>query len=152
MNKIFLSGNLTRDPEVRYTQSGKAVARMGIAVKRGWRSKNADTDQPDADFFNLVAWEKTAEFCGRYLTKGSRVIVEGRLQNYSYNAEDGTKRNGVDVIVENIEFGDSKRNTGDGGGNHYSDGSTGSTRNNSRTTYDDGFGGSDVPSPEDVPF
>ncbi len=116
MNKVFLSGNLTRDPEIRYTQSGRAMARMGIAVRRAFRSKNAEnSDQPDADFFNLTAWEKTAEFCSRYLTKGSRVFVEGRIQTYSYEGQDGVKRSGVDIQVENIEFGDSKRAAGDSG-------------------------------------
>ena len=107
MNKVFLSGNLTRDPEVKYTPSGKAMARTGIAVSR--RSKNAETGQYDVDFFNLTAWEKTAEFCGRYLRKGSRVLVEGRIQTYNYTGQDGVKRSGVDIQVENIEFGSSKR-------------------------------------------
>ena len=102
MNKIFISGNLTRDPEVRYTQSGKAVARMGIAVKRIFSKEN------EVDFFNLVAWEKTAEFCGKYLTKGSRVLVEGRLQTYSYEGKDGVKRSGVEIWIDNIEFAGSK--------------------------------------------
>ena len=107
MNKVFLSGNLTRDPEVKYTQNGKAMARMGIAVNR--RFKNAETGQVDVDFFNLTAWEKTAEFCGRYFKKGSRVIVEGSMRTYNYTGQDGVKRSGVDIWVDNIEFGNSKR-------------------------------------------
>ena len=102
MNKVFLSGNLTKAPEVRYTQSGKAFARMGIAVKRQF-AKDA------VDFFNLVAWEKTAEFCGKHMHKGSRVLVEGRLQTNSYE-KDGVKHNTVDVLIDNIEFaGDAKK-------------------------------------------
>lgn len=102
MNKVFISGNLTRDPEIRYTQSGKAYARMGIAVKRPF-AKDA------VDFFNLVAWEKTAEFCGKYMHKGSRVLVEGRLQTSSYE-KDGVKHNATDVLIDNIEFaGDGKK-------------------------------------------
>lgn len=107
MNKVFLSGNLTRDPELRYTPSGKAMARMGIAVQR--RSKNAETGQYDVDFFNLTAWEKTAEFCGRYLKKGTRVLLEGRIQTYNYTGQDGMKRSGVDIQIENIEFAGGKR-------------------------------------------
>ena len=110
MNRVFLSGNLTRDPEVRYTQNGKAFARMGIAVRRQF-SKDKDA----VDFFNLTAWEKTAEFCGRYLTKGSRILVEGRLQTSSYENKDGVKVNAVDVVADNIEFAGSKRADGDGG-------------------------------------
>ena len=102
MNKVFLSGNLARNVEVRYTQSGKSYARLGIAVKRPF-AKDA------VDFFNLVAWEKTAEFCGKYFHKGSRVLVEGRLQTNSYE-KDGVKHNTVDVIIDNIEFaGDGKK-------------------------------------------
>ena len=112
MNKVFLSGNLTRDPEVRYTQSGKAFARMGIAVKRQF-AKDA------VDFFNLVAWEKTAEFCGKYFKKGSRVLVEGRLQTNSYE-KDGVKHSSTEVLIENVEFAGSKpqdkRNDDDFGG------------------------------------
>jgi len=113
MNKIFLSGNLTRDPEIRYTQSGKAYARMGIAVRRPY-SKDKDA----VDFFNLVAWEKTAEFCGKYFQKGSRVLVEGRLQTSTYENKDGVKVNAVDIMVDNVEFADSKRQNS-GGGEDY---------------------------------
>lgn len=99
MNRIILSGNLTRDPEVKYTQSGKTLCRCGIAVNR---TKDA------VDFFNLLAWDKTAEFIGKYLKKGSRIFVEGRLQTNSYE-KDGVKHTAVDVVVDNAEFGDSKR-------------------------------------------
>ena len=102
MNKIFLSGNLTRDPDVRYTQAGKAWARAGIAVKRPF-SKDA------VDFFNLVAWDKTAELLGKYFQKGSRLLVEGRLQTSAYENKDGVKVNTVDVVVDSVEFADSKR-------------------------------------------
>lgn len=103
MNKIILMGNLTKDVEVRYTQSGKAVARVGIAVRRPF-SKEKDA----TDFFNLVAWDKTAEFFGRYLAKGSKVLIEGRLQNNDYTDKNGVKRYTVDVIVENVEFAGAK--------------------------------------------
>ncbi|MBO4779911.1 MAG: single-stranded DNA-binding protein [Selenomonadaceae bacterium] len=114
MNKVFLSGNLTRDVEVRYSQSGKAFARMGIAVRRQF-SKDKDA----VDFFNLVAWDKTAEFCGRYLIKGSRVLVEGRLQTSSYE-KDGVKVNAVDIMVDNIEFAGSRPAGSGSGDDNYS--------------------------------
>lgn len=106
MNKVILSGNLTRDPEIRTTPSDKTVATMGIAVRRGW--KKTDENQPDADFFNIVAWERLAEFCRNYLSKGSKIIVEGRLQSRSYEAKDGTKRYVTEVIANEIEFASSK--------------------------------------------
>ena len=111
MNRVFLSGNLTRDPEVRYSQNGMAFARMGIAINR--RSKNKDVKE--VDFFNIVAFDKTAEFCGKYLTKGSRVLVEGYLQTSSYE-KDGVKRTSVEIMVNNIEFAGSRRDSGDDGG------------------------------------
>lgn len=111
MNKVFLMGNLTRDVELKQTQSGKAYARAGIAVKRPF-SKDA------VDFFNLLAWNQTAEFLSKYFAKGSKALIEGRLQTNSYE-KDGVKINSVEVVVENIEFAgggrkdDSKRNGSD---------------------------------------
>ena len=104
MNKVFLSGNLTRDPEVRYTQSGKAYARMGIAVNRPFSKEKV------VDFFNLVAWDKTAEIIGKHMSKGSRILVEGRLQTSKYTSKDGDNRTSTEVIVEAVEFaGDNKK-------------------------------------------
>lgn len=101
MNRVILSGNLTRDPEIGYTQSGKAYAHASIAVDR--RSK-----EKSADFFNLTAWEKTAEIMEKYLKKGSKILVDGRLQFSQYEDKDGTKKSSVDVIVDNFEFMDAK--------------------------------------------
>ena len=145
MNKVFLTGNLTRDPEVKYTPSGKAMSRMGIAVSR--RFKNAETGQSDVDFFNLTAWEKTAEFCGRYLRKGSRVLVEGSLRTYSYTGQDGTKRSGVEIWIDNIEFAGAKRDGGDSGERYATKPSTPPANDN----FDDDFSGEEI-SDEKLPF
>lgn len=102
MNKIILSGNLTKTPELKIYQN-TTVAKFGIAVKRAF-SKNGE-----ADFFNVTAFGKTAEFCGRYFDKGKRAIIEGRLQTNNYTDKDGLKRTSYDVIVESIEFGESKK-------------------------------------------
>ena len=104
MNKIILMGNLAKDPEIRYTQSGKAFARTSIAINR-FAKKD---EKPEVDFFNLVAWEKTAEFFGRWLKKGSKVLIEGRLQTNNYDDKKGVKHYGVDVIVEKVEFAGGK--------------------------------------------
>lgn len=101
MNKVILSGRLARDVVVRYTPSGKAYARTSIAVDR--RSK-----EKSADFFNLTAWEKTAEIMEKYLKKGSKILVDGRLQFNQYEDKDGTKKSSVDVIVDSFEFMDAK--------------------------------------------
>ena len=108
MNKVFLSGNLTRDIELKQTTSGKSYARIGIAVKRPF-SKDKDA----VDFLDLVAWEKTAEFMSKYMGKGSRVLVESRAQKSEYKDKDGNKRYSVEFIVDNVEFaGGDKRNSG----------------------------------------
>lgn len=103
MNKVILIGRLARDPELRYTQAGTAWARMTIAVNRR-PSKNADSQQPTADFINLVAWDKLAEICGNNLKKGRQISVEGRIQSRSYDAQDGTKRYVTEVVINEMEF------------------------------------------------
>ena len=90
MNKAILIGRLTRDPEVRYTQSGTAVCTFTLAVDRKFAKK--DSGQPTADFIPIVTWRKLAEICGNNLAKGRRISVEGRIQVRSYDAQDGSKR------------------------------------------------------------
>ena len=107
MNRVVLMGRLTRDPEIRYTQTGKAVASIGLAVDRRVR-RDAPAGQQTVDFINIVAWEKTAEFCANYFKKGQRMLVEGRLQVRSYDAKDGTKRTVAEVVADNVEFCESK--------------------------------------------
>lgn len=146
MNRVILSGNLTRDAEVRYSQSGKAFAKMGIAVNRPYSKEKV------TDFFNLTAFNKTAEFCGRYMTKGTRVLVEGTLQTSTYENKDGVKVNSVDILVDNIEFAGSKRQSG--GNDNYSERSSNySERRESAPSRknDDYFGGEPI-DPEDTPF
>ena len=159
MNKVFLSGNLTRDPEVRYTQTGMAYARLGIAINRRYKEKET------VDFFNLVAWNKTAEFCGRYMTKGTRVLVEGNLRTNSYENKDGVKVNTVEIWIDNIEFAGSKRSSssGDDGGN-YSEQQSGGYSEQPSDSYSrrqpappkkssfDEFDGGEPVDPDDTPF
>ena len=102
MNKVIILGRLTADPEIRYTQAGKAVASLTIAVNRGFGSDSAD-------FINCVAWEKLAEIIGNNLSKGSQVLVEGRMQNRSYENNQGEKRFITEVVINNIEFVGSKK-------------------------------------------
>lgn len=102
MNKVIILGRLTANPEIRYTQAGKAVASLTIAVNRGFGSDSAD-------FINCVAWEKSAEIIGNNLSKGSQVLVEGRIQNRSYENNQGEKRFITEVVINNIEFVGSKK-------------------------------------------
>ncbi len=108
MNKVILIGRLTKDPEVRYTQTGKAVARFTLAVDRRFVRRDADSGQQTADFIPIVVWDKLAEVCGNNLVKGRRISVEGRLQVRSYEAQDGTRRYVTEVNASDIEFLDSK--------------------------------------------
>lgn len=101
MNKVFLLGRLTKDPEVRYTTSGKIVAQFTIAVDRPYTNAEG---QKEADFFPIVIWGKSAETAGNSLTKGQRVLVEGRVQIRSYDAKDGAKRWITEVIADRFEF------------------------------------------------
>ena len=102
MNKVYLIGNLTRDPEMRTTASGIAVCRFSIAVNR--RYKNPQTGQTETDFFNIVAWRQLAELCSKYLAKGRKVAIFGALQSRTYEAQDGSKRAAVDIVADEVEF------------------------------------------------
>ena len=104
MNTIIIMGRLTRDPEVRYTADGKGVARCSIAVNRRFKQEG----QPEADFFNLVSFGKTAEFIEKYFHKGMKALVTGELRNNNYTDKDGIKRYTNDIIISSIEFAESK--------------------------------------------
>ena len=104
MNHWVGIGRLTRDPEVKYTQGGKACAKFTLAVDR---RKSSDGNQ-QADFIQCVAWEKTAEVISQYCTKGKKIAVEGRIQTRSYDAKDGAKRYVTEIVVNSMEFCDSK--------------------------------------------
>ena len=103
LNKTFLIGNLTRDPELRYIPSGTAVASFGLAVNRTYTNSDGEKVD-DVCFIDIVAWNRLAEICGQYLTKGKPVFVEGRLQMNSWEQEDGKKRSKLKVIAQNIQF------------------------------------------------
>ena len=113
MNKVELVGRLTRDVEIRTTESGTVTARFSIAVSR--RFKNAEGVY-EADFINCVAFGKTAEFIGKYFSKGSMIGVTGRIQTGSYTNKDGQKVYTTDVVVEECEFAESKNAAGDNSG------------------------------------
>lgn len=103
-NKAFLIGNLTRDPELRYTPAGIPVARFAIAINRIQRKgAPADPNRQTVDFINIVAWRRLAEICGEYLKKGAPVAIEGRLQVRSYE-KDGEKRTMAEVIADNMQM------------------------------------------------
>ncbi len=102
-NKVMLMGNLTRDPEMRYTPQGTAVANLGLAVNRVWKDK-AGGEKKDVCFVTVVTWDKQAEVCNQYLRKGSPVFVEGRLQSRSWEDKTGQKRSVLEVRAERVQF------------------------------------------------
>lgn len=111
MNKVILIGRLTADPDIRRTQSGKCVASYRLAVDRPFKSDG----QQEADFINCVAWGKNGEFCQRYLHKGMKIALEGRIQTRTYDDKDGKKFYVTEIIVEHHEFCESKRSADSGG-------------------------------------
>ena len=113
MNSVQLTGRLTRDPEVRYTDGGLSIARFTLAVNRRFKQENG----PDADFIRCIAFGKTAEFIEKYFSKGRKMDMNGRIQTGSYQNQDGVTVYTTDIIVENVEFGESRSAAGNGSNN-----------------------------------
>ena len=114
LNKIIIMGRLTRDPELRRTGSGTAVTSFSLAVDRDFKSQNGEKE---TDFIDVVAWRSTAEFVSKYFTKGRMAVVSGRLQIRNWQDKEGNKRRSAEVVADNVYFGDSKRDSADGGFN-----------------------------------
>ncbi|MDD6332321.1 MAG: single-stranded DNA-binding protein [Clostridium sp.] len=106
MNKVIMMGRLTRDPEIRYSHgaNGTTIARFSLAVDRRWKREG----EPDADFFNCTAFGRQAEFAEKYLRQGIKIVVTGRMQNNNYTNKDGEKVYSIQIMVEEIEFAESK--------------------------------------------
>lgn len=103
LNKVYLMGNLTRDPELRHTAQGTSVANFSIAVNRNYKGSDGDFKK-ETNFFTIVVWGKNGENCSKYLSKGRPVLVEGRLQNRSYETQDGQKRTITEIVADNVQF------------------------------------------------
>ena len=120
-NKIILIGNLTRDPELRYTPQGTSVCNFGLAVNRKY--KQGEEMKEEVTFINIVVFGKQADTCGQYLNKGSSILVEGRLQERRWETEDGQKRSKHEIVAQNIRFMSKKQSTSEyrshGGGSAY---------------------------------
>ena len=112
LNKVVIMGRLARDPELRRTQAGVSVTSFRIACDRDFKTQSGEKE---TDWIDIVAWRNTAEFVSKYFQKGRMAIVEGRLQTRDWTDKDGNKRTAVEVVADNIYFGDSKRD----GGNSY---------------------------------
>ena len=102
LNKVMLIGNLTRDPELRYTPAGQSVVSFGLATNRRWTNSQTGEQQEQAEFHNIVAWGKLAETCNQILAKGRKTYVEGRLQTRSWEGQDGVKKYRTEVVADNV--------------------------------------------------
>ena len=114
LNKVMLIGNLTRDPEMRYTPAGTAVCTFGVATNRQWTTESGEKKE-DAEFHNIVAWNKLAEICAQLLKKGRKVYVEGRLQTRSWQGQDGTQKQRTEVVINDMVILDKKTEDVGGG-------------------------------------
>ncbi len=110
LNKSFIIGNLTRDPELRSMSSGGSVCSFAVATNRAWKDKQGQKQQ-DVQFHNVVVFGKLAETMSQYLTKGSLILVEGRIQTRSWDGKDGTKQYRTEIVAENIQFGPKSENS-----------------------------------------
>jgi single-strand DNA-binding protein len=106
LNRVQLIGNLTRDPELRYTPTGAAVCSFGIATNRTWKTDTGEKHE-ESEFHNIVAWNKLAELCSQFLVKGRKVYVEGRLSTRSWQAQDGTQKSRTEVVIDDMILLDS---------------------------------------------
>jgi single-strand DNA-binding protein len=135
LNRIFLIGNLGKDPVMNYTPSGTAVTKFTLAVNRITRgNKEGGERQEETEWFNIVAWERLAETCNNYLHKGSKVFIEGRMQSHKYTDKSGVERTAWDVIANDMRMLDAKGTTGAG------------------VAAGGGYAGADESAPEDIPF
>ena len=144
MNKILLIGRLTKDPELRYTQSGHAVANFTLAVNRRFANQSGERE---ADFINCVAWNKSAEFVVNYFKKGQQMALEGRLMVSSYDGNDGQRHWKTEVVAEQIEFVGSK---GNGSNSNNASGNSGGSGDNAPSQL--GWGQEVVFDDNDLPF
>lgn len=113
LNKVQLIGNLTRDPELRYTPNGTAVCSFGLATNRQWQTEGGERRE-ETEFHRIVAWNKLAELCSQLCTKGRKIYVEGRLQTRTWTAQDGTQRVTTEIVIDDMILLDSKRITSAG--------------------------------------
>ncbi|QDT98926.1 single-stranded DNA-binding protein [Gimesia aquarii] len=159
-NKVILVGNLTRDPQVRYTPGGSAVAEVGLAVNRSWFDKNSNSRKEETTFVDVTLWGRTAEVASEYLTKGRSVLIEGRLQLDQWDdKESGQKRSKLKVVGENMTMLGGRGESGGGGGGRSGGGyaaggnapAQGGASNAADSFYDDAPSGGGMPD-DDVPF
>ena len=143
LNKAIIMGRLTRDPEIKKTQSGLSVCSFSVAVDRDIVDKS--TNQREPDFINVTAWRTTADFVGKYFTKGSLIVVEGRIQVRNYTDKDNNKRTATEIVANSVYFGGSKKKDGDSA-------DAPALSSNTSAASQDGYGEMPPANEDDLPF
>lgn len=164
LNKVMLIGNLTRDPELRYTPQGTAVCNFGVATNRSWTSSDGQR-QEEAEFHRIVAWQKLAELCSQLLFKGRKVYLEGRLQTRKWQGSDGQNRQTTEVVIDTMIVLDRKRRDGgedpddevtpeepDSKESEDKSSSDSGSKKSKSPSKDSGSKKSEKVSPDDIPF
>ena len=156
-NRVILLGNLTRDPQVRYTPGGTAVAELGLAINRTWFDQKTNSRRDETTFVDVTLWGRQAEVAGEYLAKGRQVLIEGRLHLDSWeDKESGQKRSKLKVVCENMRMVGGRGEGGGGGGGGRSEGRAEGPRSGSPREMESSGGGPeefhDAPPDDDVPF
>jgi len=143
LNKVFIIGNLTRDPELKTLPSGTAVSSFGMATNRTWKNQSGEK-QEEVQFHNIITFGRQAEVVSQYLKKGAMAMIEGRIQTRSWNAQDGTKRYRTEIVAERLQMGPRKSGGSPSGGN------------SNQTAESDSLDTIEYPNensnPEDIPF
>jgi single-strand DNA-binding protein len=142
VNKVILVGNLGKDPEVRFTPSGRAVAKFSLATTDSWTDQES-AKQERTEWHNIVVWGKQAELCGQYLSKGRQAYIEGAIRSRSYDDKEGNKRYITEIVAQRIQF------LGGGGGGRGAAAATGS---GGAESFDEFGGAPPMPAEDDVPF
>jgi single-strand DNA-binding protein len=142
VNKVILVGNLGKDPEVRFTPSGRAVAKFSLATTDSWTDQES-AKQERTEWHNIVVWGKQAELCGQYLSKGRQAYIEGAIRSRSYDDKEGNKRYITEIVAQRIQF------LGGGGGGR---GATAAAGSGSAENFDEFAGAPPMPAEDDVPF
>lgn len=145
LNHIVIMGRLTRDPELRRTGSGIAVASFTVAVDRDFAPR--DGGERETDFIDCVAWRQTGEFVSKYFTKGSMIVVSGRLQVRSWTDKDGNKRRTAEIVADNVYFGESRRSSESNGSSYGGNSYNNSYSNNSYSAPAPSYGGNSYSAP-----
>ncbi len=143
LNHIVIMGRLTRDPELRRTGSGVAVASFTLAVDRDFAPK--DGGERETDFIDCVAWRQTGEFVSKYFTKGRMAVVSGRLQIRGWTDKDGNKRRSAEIVADNVYFGDSRRDSESGNSSYSNNSYGGNNSSNNYSTPAPSYGGYSAP-------